>query len=95
MLLGDVIARFEDDGFAAETLVSLDDLALTARLASLADRKRMSVGELAQQAVNDFVRDAGDEEWLTLIGLMSRADKPGQVFLRRVLSNTLAQPSAV
>ena len=30
---------------------------------------------------------ASDEEWLALIGQMSRAKNPGQVFLRRALSN--------
>jgi hypothetical protein len=95
MLLGDVIARFEDDGFVTETLLLLDDLALTARVASLADEMRLSVRELAQRAVNRFVHNAGDEEWLILIGLMSRADNPGQVFLRRVLSGALSQPSTV
>lgn len=62
---------------------------------SLAGWEDVSIGELAQQAVNTFVHEAGDEEWLGLIGLMSRTDNPGQVFLRRVLSNALAQPSTV
>lgn len=91
MLLGDVIARFEDDDFAAETLVALDDLALMARVVSLADEKCIAMGEVAQQAVNAFVQKAGDGEWLTLIGLMSRADNPGQVFLRRVLWSALEE----
>jgi hypothetical protein len=34
-----------------------------------------------------FVSGASDEEWLALIGQMSRAKNPGQVFLRRALSN--------
>ena len=32
------------------------------------------------QSVGLFVDGASDERWLTLIGLMSRADNPGQVF---------------
>ena len=89
MQLGDVIARFEDDAFVSETLFALDDLALTARIAAAAVEQNVSAGEFATQAVGQFVNGASDEEWLTLIGLISRADNPGQIFLRRVLSNAL------
>jgi hypothetical protein len=91
MQLGDVIARFEDEAFINETLLALDDLALAARIAASAAENSVSTGEFAAQAVGQFVNGASDEEWLTLIGLMSRADNPGQVFLRRVLSNALPQ----
>ena len=89
MQLGDVIARFEDDAFVSETLFALDDLALTARITAVAAEENMSAGEFATQAIGQFVNGASDEEWLTLIGLISRADNPGQIFLRRVLSNAL------
>jgi hypothetical protein len=87
MLLGDVIARFEDEAVVSETLFALDDLALTARIARLAAENNVSAGELALQSVGRFVNGASDEEWLTLIGQMSCAQNPGQVFLRRALSN--------
>ena len=92
MQLGDVIAKFEDEAFVNETLVALDDLALTARVFTLAAENNVSAGEFAAQSVGRFVNGASDEEWLTLIGLMSRADNPGQMFLRRVLSNALLLP---
>ena len=78
MQLGDVIARFEDDAFVSETLFALDDLTLTARITAAAVEENVSAGEFAAQAVGQFVNGASDEEWLTLIGLMSRADNPGQ-----------------
>lgn len=90
MLLGDVIASFTDPTRAGEALLALDDLALTAAIAAAADAEDMTAGEFAMQAVGAFVDGASDERWLTLIGLMSRADNPGQVFLRRVLSDVLA-----
>jgi hypothetical protein len=92
MLLGDVIARFEDEVFVNETLFALDDLALTARIVALAAENSVSAGEFAMQAVGQFVNGASEEEWLTLIGLMSRAGNPGQAFLRRVLSHALPHP---
>ena len=89
MQLGDVIARFEDEAFVSETLFALDDLVLSARITAAAVEENVSAGEFAAHAVGQFVNGASDEEWLTLIGLMSRADNPGQVFLRRVLSDAL------
>jgi hypothetical protein len=89
MLLGDVIARFDDEAFAGETLFALDDLALSARVAALAAENNVSAGEFVRQSVGRFANGASDEQWLTLIGQMSRAENPGQVFLRRVLSNAL------
>ena len=92
MLLGDVIARFQDEAFANETLFALGDLTLTAQVVASAAETNVSPGEFAAQSVGQFVAGASDEEWLTLIGLMSRADNPGQVFLQRVLSNALPRP---
>lgn len=87
MLLGDVIARFEDPAVVGETLFAGDDLALMARIARLAAENNVSAGEFAMQSIGRFVNGASDEEWLTLIGQMSRAENPGQVFLRHALSN--------
>ena len=87
MLLGDVIARFEDEAIVNETLFALDDLALTARIARLAAKNNVSTGEFAMRSIGRFANGASDEEWLTLIGQMSRAENPGHVFLQRVLSS--------
>jgi len=86
MLLGDLIARFQDEAAASETLLSLGDLALTARVLASAADSNISAGELAVQAVGRFVDGAGDDEWLTLLGRISRADDPGRAFLHHVLS---------
>lgn len=90
MLLGDVIARFEDPAFADEALLAIDDLVLTARIAAAAAAEGVTPGEFAVQCIGRFVNAANDAEWLSLVGLISRADDPGQVFLRRILSNALA-----
>lgn len=92
MLLGDVIARFEDEASANAILFALGDLVLTAQVVASAAENDMSPGEFAAQSVGRFVNAANDDEWLTLIGLMSLADNPGQVFLQRVLSKALPHP---
>jgi len=86
MLLGDIIARFRDEAVVSEALLLLDDFALTAQVVGRAADSNVSAGELAVESVGRFVNGATDEEWLTLIGQMSRSDNPGGVFLRRVLS---------
>jgi hypothetical protein len=95
MLLGDVIARFEDPAFADEALLAIDDLALTARLAAAAAAEGLTPGEFATQCIGRFVNAASDADWLSLVGLIARADDPGQIFLRRVLSQALAAPAVV
>ncbi len=95
MLLGNVLAKFEDAAFATEALFTLDDIVLTTRIGEAAAVEELTPGEFAVQSIGRFVNGASDEEWLTLIGLMSRAENPGQVFLRRILSNAVAiRPAA-
>ena len=85
MLLGDLINRFQDEAVASETLLSLGDLALIARLVARATESNMSAGELAAEAVGRFVKAASDDQWLTLLGRMSRVNDPGRAFLHHVL----------
>ncbi len=90
MLLGDVIARFEDEAGAAEALLALDDLALVTCVSAAAADEELTVGEFAARAVGQFVADASDDDWLTLIGRMTRTENPGRVFLIHVLGVALA-----
>ncbi|HXF86977.1 MAG TPA: hypothetical protein VNK48_01310 [Xanthobacteraceae bacterium] len=94
MLLGDIIARLQDDAVAGEALFALGDLPLTARVLAAAREAAMPPGEFTAQLVGRFVRSASDEDWLTLIGRMGRADDPGRMFLHHVLSDMLAKQSA-
>jgi hypothetical protein len=86
MLLADVIARFDDEAFAGETLFALDDLALTARVATLAAENNVSAGEFVRESVGRFANGASDEQWLTLIGQMSprRKSRPSLSAARAV-----------
>ena len=95
MLLGDVIARFTDEAMVDEALLSLGDLALTARIVAAAERRRVTTSEFATELVAQFVNGASDENWLGLIGEMARAHDPGQVFLRRALGNAIAEQGKV
>jgi hypothetical protein len=89
MLLGDLIERLSDPVIAAEMLLSLEPLALAARVEEQARRENMAAGEYLARAVDRFVAVADDEEWLTLIGHMSRSHRPGSILLQRVVSAAL------
>ena len=58
MLLGDIIARFDDEAVAMEALVGLSDLALLARVEGAAEAEGLSPGEFAAQAVQAFSTSA-------------------------------------
>jgi hypothetical protein len=89
MLLGDVIARLEDDAVADETLVALGDLILTARVAAAAAREAMTRGEFVAACVGQFAAGSSDEQWVQVLGKMARAGDPGQVFLRHAIEAAL------
>lgn len=89
MLLGDMIARFNDDVIAAETLLSLGDLTLTSRVLDAAAQDGLTPGEFASAAVQNFSASASDEDWVTAMGQMSRVTDPGAELLRRALQWSL------
>ncbi len=89
MLLGDVIARLDDEAAALETLASLGDLALLARVGAEAARQDLTVGEFASDAVQRFTSQASDEDWVSLIGVMGQTADPGQACLKRMVEFAL------
>lgn len=88
MLLGDLLARFQDPLVAEQALASLDDLALVTSVTVRADAAGLSTGVYAAECVADYADTASDEEWTTLIGQMGRTDDPGLVLLRRALASS-------
>ncbi|MBM3528971.1 MAG: hypothetical protein FJX62_12845 [Alphaproteobacteria bacterium] len=89
MLLSDLIERCSNPAFAGEAFAAVDDLVLTARIAEAADAERISSGEYIQRAVDRYVAGSREDEWLTLIALMSRSKDPGEIFLRRAMAAAL------
>lgn len=88
-MLGDLIARLEDEAVAAEALLSLDDLPLVARVAKASAGEGLPPGAYAAAAVGRYVAGADDQEWLSLIGIMTRDADPSGAFLRRALAKEL------
>lgn len=90
MLLGDLLARFEDESVASETILRLGDLALVAALRQRAEAEGETLGAYAAGAVRCFATEASDEAWISLMGALARAEDPGSVCLKRALAHRLA-----
>ena len=89
MLLGDLIAGLEDDAVASETILRVGDLKLLAAMQANAEAEDMDLASYARTAVQRYTAEASNEEWITLMGLLSRADDPGLVCLKRALEHTV------
>ena len=85
MMLGDLLAGFADESVAAETLLSLADLTLVAALRERAAAKGLEMGALAAFTVQRYAERASDEEWVTLMGELSRSPDPGLALLKQAL----------
>ena len=88
MLLGDLLARFEDETFALETILS-SGLALLAETHVRAKASGLEIGSYLSQALRYYGDSAANEEWITLMGAMNRSDDPGAVYLKRALATPL------
>lgn len=93
MLLGDIIAKFEDEAEAAEAVLGLGDLGLLAALRRRADEAGVPLGAYAAWSVRTYADHAPADEWTTLLGIIGRSEDPGSAYLRRALSYVLEQAS--
>jgi tagatose-1,6-bisphosphate aldolase non-catalytic subunit AgaZ/GatZ len=93
MLLGSIIANLSDETSILETLASLDDLVLMARLREAAAEAGEPLGCFARAAVGSFVARADDAAWLSLMAVTSKADDPGRACLRYILGTEVPVPA--
>jgi hypothetical protein len=82
-MLGDILARLTDETTAVETILDAGDLALLTVAMERAAADGLDLGACVTQTVQRYTHEASDEEWVTLIGLMNRANDPGAVCLKR------------
>lgn len=82
MLLGALMSELKSPDSAGALLDRIGDAPLLARLQEMAGRHGEETGEYASATVARFSRDAGDEQWLTLIATIERADDPAEASLR-------------
>ena len=89
MLLGDIVAQFSNGGVTEEAVLGLSDFALLAELRAQAEASGSDLGTYAAAAVNRYASEAPDEEWVSLMGAMNRAQDPGSAYLERALAFAL------
>ncbi len=89
MLLGSIIADLSDEASVLETLTSLDDLVLMARLRDAAAAAGEPLGCFATAVVGSFVARADDATWLSMMAAANKADDPGKACLRYILGTEI------
>ena len=89
MVLGELLERLGDEVFAAEALIGLGDLALMVEVEKAAEHFHESTPAYAVEAVRRFEAFADDEDWVSLMGALGRAEDPGATCLRHMLAWSL------
>ena len=94
MLQGQILERLGDEVFAAETLVTLEDLPLMVEVAATGRYFGESPGEYAIGASRRFAAFASDQDWLALMTALERADDAGTACLKHMLEWSLRHETA-
>ena len=94
MQLGEIIRNFSEEAGANEALLGCGDLALLARIGSMADRFEETLGEYATGAVRRFANLASSEDWLALMNVIERARDPAIDCLLHMLHWSLQRDEA-
>ena len=86
-MLGDILARLTDETTAVETILGAGDLTLLTVVKERAAAEGLDLAACVTQTVRRYTHEASDEEWVTLIGLMNRANDPGAICLKRAFEH--------
>ena len=86
-MLGDILARLTDETVAVETILGAGDLTLLTVVKERAAAEGLDLAACVTRTVQRYTHEASDEEWVTLIGLMNRANDPGALCLKRAFEH--------
>jgi len=86
-MLGDILARLTDETTAVETILGAGDLTLLTVAKQRAAADGLDLAACVTQTVQRYTHEASDEEWVTLLGQMNRANDPGAVCLKRAFEH--------
>ena len=89
MTLGTIISQLGDDTLVEEALARLNDIVLLTRLRAAADAAQQPLADFAAALVGQFLQQADDAAWLSLVAIAARAPDPACAGLHRMLSATL------
>lgn len=94
MHLGDLIARLGEENDAALALESLGDMMLFAEVQDVGAWHDETPGEYVAAAARRFAALASDEDWLSVMNALERADEPSKAVLDRMLRWAIARDRA-
>lgn len=89
MMLGDVLRRLTDDAVAAEIILGVGDLALLAAMRERAEAEGVDLATFSRGAVRRYSAEASEEEWVTMLGQITRSDDPGTACLKRAFGSAI------
>jgi hypothetical protein len=90
MMLSDLLAQFDDETTAADTILSVGGLKMIAALHTRAEAEGLELGAFASCAVWRYAA-ASDDEWVTLLGELARSNDPGFTFVERALIHAMCR----
>jgi len=90
-MLGELIESLDNPEVAMRLIATLDNSALTERLATIAECEGRPQWDVVCFAVRRFIDTASDDHWLQLIGIMNRAEDPGLAAMHAILAAALAE----
>jgi hypothetical protein len=93
MLLGDLLAQVERAGANGNAAALIDDLPLLAQVAAVAAEEGSDPDSYILFAVRRFERAASPDEWVSLMGDVSRHPDSGGACLKRIVGWALSQDS--
>jgi hypothetical protein len=91
MLLGDLLAQVEHAGANGNAAALIDDLSLLTQVAAVAAEEGSDPDSYVLFAVRRFERAASPDDWVSLMGDVSRDPDSGGACLRRIVQWALGQ----
>jgi hypothetical protein len=89
LTLGTIISQLGDETYVEEALARLNDIVLLTRLRAAAEAAQQPLGDFAAALVGQFLQQADDAAWLSLLAVAARAPDPASACLNRMLSAAL------
>lgn len=90
MMLGDVLRQLTDDAAAAEIILGVGDLSMLNAMRERSEAEGLDLAAFSRGAVRRYSAEASDEEWVTMLGLVTRSEDPGTTCLKRAFASALA-----
>jgi hypothetical protein len=91
MLLGTIMKQLQDEQMAAQTLLSLGDIVLVARVEAARLPHGETVGEYVAGAAQRFANAGTDEDWLALTTALERSHTPAATCLESMVRWSLTR----